>query len=186
LLAASMAYLLLHQGDAAGLAVFDDKLRSYLPPHHQRAHLAAIFGQLERLNAGGETAIEKVLKEFGQQIKRRSLIVIVSDLLGDQAKILNALKYFRYRHHEVLVLQVLDPDEIRFPYSGESIFQHLERNDRLYADCDDVASEYRRIVEQFLSAYRLGFRQSGIDYHLITTDTPLDRALVKSLSHKGN
>lgn len=181
-LAASLAYLLLHQGDAVGLAVFDDRLRSYLPPSHQQSHLATIFNRLENTAAGGETGIEGVLKDFGQQVKRRSLIILVSDLLGDQAGILRALKYFRYRHHEVMVLQVLDPDETGFPYRGENTFVHLENSGSLYADCDEVAPLYREIAGKFIAAYRSGFRQSGIDYHRVMTDVPLDAALTRCLA----
>jgi uncharacterized protein (DUF58 family) len=182
---ASLAYLLLHQGDAVGLGVFDEKLRFSLPPYHRLAHLATIFEKLEQVQAGGETGMESVLKYLGQHIKRRSLIVLVSDLLGDQAAIIKALKYFRFRHHEVIVLQVLDPDEIAFPYGGENTFLHLENNDRLYADCDEVADEYRTIVDAFISGYRHGFRQAGIDYHLLTTDMPLETALGKYLEKRN-
>lgn len=183
-LAASLAYLLLHQEDSASLSVFDDKIRYFLPPRHQLSHLSVIFEKLENLKSAGETEIENVLKEFGQHLKKRGLIVFISDLMSDPAEVMKALKYLRFRHHEIIVLQVLDPNELKFPYLGDNIFVHLENNKELYIDADSVRAEYIKLFQEFLAEYKIGFRQADIDYHLITTDTPVELALARCLSNR--
>jgi len=176
-LAASLSYLLLRQGDAVGLSVFDETFRFHVPPSHQLSHLSTLIGKLENTSAGGDTDIVAVLRDMGQHIRRRSLVIVISDLLGDDAGVIKALKYFRFRHHEVIVLQVLDPHEIRFPYDGEHAFVHLERKEQVFADGEAVAREYRRIFGRFLAGYKSGFRQAGIDYRMVTTDMPFESAL---------
>ncbi|MHB9154133.1 MAG: DUF58 domain-containing protein, partial [Endomicrobiales bacterium] len=101
------------------------------------------------------------------------------------SEVLRALKYFRYRHHEVIVLQVLDRDEREFPYSGENVFVQLEGKKELFADSGALAAEYRRLFARFLDSCKNGFRQAGIDYHLVTTDTPLEKALARILSARS-
>lgn len=180
-LTASLSYLLLRQEDSVGLGAFDENIRFYVPPLHQMSHLKTILEKLENLSAGGDTGIENVLKAFGPQIKRRGLLILISDLLGDSKKIVNALKYFRYRHHQVMVLHVLDPDEINLPYAGENVFLHLEKSAQISCDADVIRTEYKNLFREFLEEYKTGFRSSGIDYFLITTDTPLEVSLGKCL-----
>jgi uncharacterized protein (DUF58 family) len=184
-LAAALAYLLLRQGDAAGLGVFDESFRFSVPAAHQLAHLERLFGKLEDLAAGGETDLAAVLADLGRHIRRRSLVVVISDLMGDAAGVARALRYIRSRHHEVIVLQVLDPDEIRFPYEGERSFVHLENGERVPADAGAIAREYRRAFDRFLAGYTSAFRQAGIAYHRVTTEVPLDAALGRCLAGGG-
>ncbi len=184
-LCAALSYLLLNQEDAVSLGVFDSALRFFIPPHHQLSHLSLLTDKLENIKPGGETDIPAVLRGFGRFIKKRGLVIFVSDLLSDQENILKALKYYRFRHHEVIVLHVLDPREIDLGYTGENIFTHMEGNSSIFADNDEIAAEYRKLFGGFLSGYQSAFRQAGIDYNLITTDLPIETALERCLAKRS-
>ena len=184
-LCAALSYLLLNQEDAVSLGVFDAALRSFIPAHHQLSHLSLLLEKLEKLSPGGKTDIPGVLKGFGRFMKKRGLLIFVSDLLSDVEGVSNALKYFRYRHHEVMVLQVLDPEEINFGYSGENVFTHMEDGSSVFADAGEMGDEYRRLFSGFLSGYKTAFRQAGIDYNLVTTDMPVEKALERCLAKRS-
>jgi len=94
-------------------------------------------------------------------MKKRGLLIFISDLLSDQENILKALKYFRFRHHEVIVLQVLDPEEIKFGYSGESLFVSLENKNSVFADNEEIGAEYRRLFKEFLLGYKTAFHSAA-------------------------
>ncbi|MFH1368795.1 MAG: DUF58 domain-containing protein [Elusimicrobiota bacterium] len=184
-IAGAIAYLLLKQEDAVSLGAFDDSLRFYLPPNHQTSHLQEIFRKLEGVEAGGETGIGKVLKGFGRHIRRRGLIILVSDLLAEPRKVIETLKYFRCRHHEILVIQVLDPEEVKFRFSGENTFVQLEGNAEISADSDTVRDEYRQLMKNFIDEYKHSFRRSRIEYAMATTDMPLEKTIYNALMY-GN
>ena len=181
-LTASLAYLLLRQEDAVSLGIFDSSLRFFLPPRHQLSHLSLIFKQLENITPGGETEISSVLSSMGKHMRRRGLLVLVSDLMSDPVEVIKALKYFRYRHHEVMVFHVMDDSERFFQFSGEKTFVDLENGRQVYGDADALRAAYRRIVEQFIETYKTGFRQAGIHYHLVSTGTPLEKTLAQCLT----
>lgn len=179
--AAALSYLLLKQEDAVSLSAFDTSLRFYLPPNHQITQLQNVMNKLETLEPGGETAIDDVLKGFGRHLRRRGLIILISDLLTDPQNLMKMLRYFRARHHEIMVLQVLDPQEMDFSFAGENTFVQLEGNSEISADSDSVRNEYRKLIRKFLEEYKQGFKRSKIEYSLITTDTPLEKALASAL-----
>jgi uncharacterized protein (DUF58 family) len=184
-LAAAISYILLSQQDAVSLSIFDEKIRLFLPAGQRFSHLSEIYENLENLVPGGETDIDNVLKEFGRHLKKRSLLILISDLLGDPEKIVKAVKYFRFRHHEPIVLQVLDPEEIEFSFAqGENIFVNMENKTRIFADSDDIKKAYNDAFRQFIAGYQAGFRNSGIDFYTFTTTTPLEMALGQCLSKR--
>lgn len=176
-LAAALAYLLLRQEDAVSVAAYDDSLRFYLPPNHQLSQLSLIFSKLEGLEAGGDTGTGAALGEIGRHLKKRGLIILISDLLSDPEETLKMLRYYRLRHHEVMALQVLDPEELDFGFTGENRFVQLEGKAEVSADADEVRDEYRKLLNAMIEEYKLGFRRSKIDYRLFTTDKPLESAL---------
>ncbi|MBN1622575.1 MAG: DUF58 domain-containing protein [Endomicrobiales bacterium] len=184
-LSAAISYLLLRQEDAVALGVFDSELRFYIPPRNQLSHLSLLFDKLDSLVSGGETKIGDVLKNFSQHLKRRGLIIFISDLMSEPGEVLRALKYLRFRHHEIIVFQILDPQEVRFDYIGESNFIHLENKEELFVDSDTIRSEYKRLFNQFIDEYKIGFNKVGIDYNMITTNTPLELALGRCLTHRS-
>ncbi len=120
--AASLCYLLFQQGDAAGLGIFDDNLHTFLPPMHQQSYLPLLNAALENVKPGGDTGIHTALADVARRLKKRSMVILVSDLLGDTGQIMPALRHLSARRYDVMVLQVLDPREIDFDFSGEAPF----------------------------------------------------------------
>jgi uncharacterized protein (DUF58 family) len=121
-LAAALAYLMLQQQDAVGAMLFAERPLSYLPPRAVRSHLDEILKALGSAAPQGRTRLGPVLHELAERIKRRGLIVLLSDLMDDPAQVLLGLQHFRHRNHEVVVFHVLDPDEVEFPYTDTATF----------------------------------------------------------------
>lgn len=181
-LAMAFAYLVIAGGDAAGLAAFDHEMRFFFPPRSAMSHLELMDEELRRLKPGGETDISRVIEQAAARIKRRSLIILVSDLLGDAGAVLNVLKALKTRRHELVVLQVLDPMERDFDYSGPTVFQGLEGGVPLSCDASLLASEYRKEFEKTLRLYAATFHRSDIAYAAFYTDRPWDAGLGRFLS----
>ncbi len=115
-LAASLAYLIALQHDAAGLITYDTAVRDRVPPRQGPGHLRVLMEKLESNQAGGETTLADTFHELAETIKRRALVIILSDLFDDPAALVGALKHLRHRKHEVIVFQVFDPAEVTFPF----------------------------------------------------------------------
>jgi uncharacterized protein (DUF58 family) len=185
-LTASLAYLILRQQDAAGLVTFSNRVESFVPPRAKRDYLTQILHALENRGPGGETNVGKILEEVAGQIKRRGLVVLVSDLLDEPEQILKGLRLFRFKGNDVIVFHLLDPAELDLPFEGNILFEDLEALDlRVVADPRAIRKTYRQVVDEFVGALRKQCHDSAIDYQLISTATPLDRALASYLSWRG-
>ena len=184
-LAASLAYLMVRQQDSVGLVVFADGIEKRLPPHSTTVHLNELLRTLEAVEPVAETDIATTFHELAEMIRRRGLIVILSDLLDEEREVLRALRHFRHRHHEVIIFHVLDPAERRFPYSRLSDFIDLETGSRLQVEPRFVRQEYLKQVEAFINTYRQGATESNIEYVLADTTTPYDRLLLAYLARRS-
>jgi uncharacterized protein (DUF58 family) len=185
-LAASLAYLILRQQDAAGVVTFSDHIETFIPPKAKRDYLIQILRALENRGPAGETNVGKILEEIAGQIKRRGLVVLVSDLLDEPEQILKGLRLFRFKGNDVIVFHLLDPAELSLPFDGNILFEDLEElNLRVVADPRAIRKTYREVVEEFTSRMRQECHDNVIDYQLIATSTPLDRALASYLSWRG-
>ncbi|HEY7555330.1 MAG TPA: DUF58 domain-containing protein [Candidatus Binatia bacterium] len=185
-LTASLAYLILRQQDAAGLVTFSNRVESFVPPRAKRDYLTQILHALENRGPAGETNVGKILEEVAGQIKRRGLVILVSDLLDEPERILKALRLFRFKGNDVIVFHLLDPAELDLPFEGNILFEDLEALDlRVVADPRAIRKTYRQVVDEFVAEMRKQCRDSGIDYQLISTATPLDKALASYLSWRG-
>jgi uncharacterized protein (DUF58 family) len=185
-LAASLAYLILRQQDAAGVVTFSDHVEAFIPPKAKRDYLMQILHALENRGPAGETNVGKILEEIAGQIKRRGLVVLVSDLLDEPEKILKGLRLFRFKGNDVIVFHLLDPAELSLPFDGNILFEDLEElNLKVVADPRAIRKTYREVVEEFTSRMRQECHDSIIDYQLISTSTPLDQALASYLSWRG-
>jgi uncharacterized protein (DUF58 family) len=183
-LAAALSLLMLRQGDQAGLVVFDNAVRRFIPPRGNARHFRAIIECLEGLKAGADTNIAAVLHEIAERIRRRSLVVVISDFFDDVDGLLNGLQHFRHRHHEVIVLHLLDDAEIQFPYDRVTLFEGMERREELILDPRIVAESYRLKVRQFLDRLRRGCTEKNIDYERMQLSDPFDRALTAYLGRR--
>jgi uncharacterized protein (DUF58 family) len=185
-LAASLAYLILRQQDAAGLVTFSDRIESFVPPRAKRDYLAQILHPLENRGPAGETKVGKILEEVAGQIKRRGLVVLVSDLLDEPEQIIKGLRLFRFKGNDVVVFHLLDPAELELPFEGNILFEDMEAaNLRVVADPRAIRTTYRQVVDEFVGMMRKQCHDSAIDYQLISTVTPLDKALASYLSWRG-
>ncbi|RMF86413.1 MAG: DUF58 domain-containing protein [Nitrospinota bacterium] len=181
-LAAALAYLMQKQQDLVSLVLFGQEVRKQLPPKSNPGHLQAILNALEQTVPAGETSVGKVLHHLVSSIKRRSLVILLSDLLDDQETVMRGLRHLRHRKNEVLVFQIFDPTEIEFPFRDFTRFEDLEGPVKVITDPRAIAQEYRRNVMEFIQYYRQQCRLHYIDYQLFSTATPLDKALLQYLA----
>ncbi|MBI4425912.1 MAG: DUF58 domain-containing protein [Elusimicrobia bacterium] len=181
-LAVALAYLVLRDGDSAGLVTFDTQPGALLPPRQSLAQLDWIDSALAGRKPGGETDLGAVLRRVGARLARRSVVVVLSDLLGEPAKVLEAVKAFRARRHEVLAIQILDPAERDLDFEGPVRFEDLETEATLLCDVATVRQAYREVFDRQLRLYESGFHQSGIPFAAVYTDERPDRSLERLLA----
>jgi len=184
-LAASLGYLLLHQKDSAGLITFSDKIDKYVPPRSTPGHLTTLLGQLARLKPGGDTNISGTFHQLAERVKRRGLVIIMSDLWDEPAAVLTALRHFRHRKHEVLVFHIMDPNERAFGFRTPVVLRDLETGQEVTVDPRVIGEDYRKRFDAHFNEFERGCREGMIDYHRITTDTPFDKALFSYLEHRS-
>ena len=177
--AASLAFLMLHQRDAVGLVIHDTRLRRLIPAKASSKHLLRIIRTLEETRPGGETALAPIWHDLaGHQLRRRGMIVVLSDCFDDVERLLNALQHFRHKRHEVLLFHILAPEEIEFPFRRWTQFRNLERNaEKLLVDPNRLRSEYLKNFQAFCTTLKERAGGMRIDYHLLRTDQPVERAL---------
>jgi uncharacterized protein (DUF58 family) len=176
--AASLAYLMLHQRDAVGLAAHDTKIRTLIPPRANSKHLLRVLNGLEQTAPGGETGLAPIWHNLAAQLDRRGLIVVLSDCFEEVPALLRALRHFRHKRHEVLLFHVLAPEEIEFPFKKWTQFRNLEiAADRRLVDPNQLRKHYKQNFDRFCKELRDACGQCQVDYHLLRTDTPVERAL---------
>jgi len=183
-LAAAIAYLVIRQQDAVGLATFDDTVGQFLRPASTPMHLSQLCSILDQAPSGGESAIGPILHELAERFKRRGLVIILSDFFDDPEAVQLGLKHFRHRRHDVLLLHVIDPAEQDFPFAEPTLFHGLEHWPDQMTDPRALRSAYQTEFEEFLRALRGAARDLRMDYHMLRTDQPLETALSRVLSHR--
>ena len=176
-IAASLAYLLVNQGDAAGLSICTDKLHLEVPPSRRAAHLERFFSTLEKLEPSGETGLLDALHTIAEKISQRAFVVILSDLFTDPSALGDALQHLRYRKHDISVFHLMDPLEIGFTLDRPHRFVDLEDGTALVAEPTLIAEEYHKALRDFLAQTRAKCHDASADYQLVTTDTPLEPLL---------
>lgn len=180
-LAGALAYLMNRQRDAVGLLTFDDRIRELLPASARPGHLKTVLLALERLTLGTRTDIAKPLGDLVQAIRKRGLVVLISDLLDDPDRIIEGLKHFRYRGTDVVVFQVLDPHELSFPFDRAARFRDVESDHEVVAVPAAVRDAYKSRLDAMVTNFRTVLGQNGIDYTLLDTSQPLELALLPYL-----
>jgi len=181
--AASLAYLAVRkQRDAAGLIVFDDSVRNYIRPSTRTGQLQRLLVGLEHAEPRARTRFEAPLKHFEAFLRRRGIVVLLSDFYEEPATVIRAVEPLRFRGNEVLLFHVLDPAELRPQIGPAAVLVDLETESRLEVSADYVAGRYRERIDAHIAALRDGARRAGIGYQLLVTDTPLDEALREYLT----
>ncbi len=169
-LAASLSYLMVSQHDSVGLITYDKGVRDFVPPRQGTGHLRAVTERLEHTEPGGETSLSDTFHQLAESIKRRALVVVLSDLLDDPHAIVQALKHFRHKKHEVIVLQILDPAELTFPFDDVNCIEDMETSREVISDPRAFRKAYLEEFDRFLEVIRRGCLEGQIDYSLAETD----------------
>jgi uncharacterized protein (DUF58 family) len=180
-LAAALAFLMNRQRDAVGLITFDDKIVTRLAPSARGGQRMSVLIALDRLALGAKTNVAKPLNDLAAAIRKRGLVVLISDLLDDADRVVQGLKHFRYRGTEVIVFHVLDRAELEFPFQQPARFRDLESRDEVVAVPGAVREQYLQAMTDLQERYRRELRLAGIDYVLLDTSLPLETALMAYL-----
>ncbi|HUT32890.1 MAG TPA: DUF58 domain-containing protein [Planctomycetota bacterium] len=184
-LAASLAYFMMMQRDATGLVLFDTEIRTLLPPRSRMPHLHLMLAELEGLKPGGATETGKPLHDLAEGIKKRGLIILISDLYDEPDAVLSGLQHFKFLGNDVIVFHVMDKAELEFPFDRMTEFVDPETNERLLTAPDAVRKQYLAELNRFLDAYREGCAELKVDYRLFDTSTPLELALSEYLFQRS-
>ena len=176
-LAASMAYLVLKQRDSVGLSIFDSEVRTYMPPRSAMGIIVEIDRLLRDIVPTPKTTIAKQLHDIAMMMKRRSYVILISDLLADVEDIMAGLDHLRFDGHNLVVLHTLDPYELEFPFKGTWRFEGLEREDPLTTQPERIRDDYMDNLDRYLKALRSGCIGANIDYKTVDISRPLDGVL---------
>jgi uncharacterized protein (DUF58 family) len=180
-LAASLAHFMHTQRDAVGLITFAADVADYLPPRHRAGQLRRLYGMLDR-DPAGRTDLSRPLERIAETVRKRGLVVLISDFLAPVDDFRTRLGYLRSRGHDVLVLQVLDPSELDLRFDVPQMYEDLESGRRLYIDPETGRSEYRRRFDAHAAALKQACLDHGVDFTRLTTDQPLEIAMFDLLN----
>ncbi|MCR4413808.1 MAG: DUF58 domain-containing protein [Thermoguttaceae bacterium] len=180
--AAALAYLVLQQQDSAGLVTFDKEIRALVRASSNPSHLKDLLQVMEDTAPERKTQMGPIFHELAERFKKRGIVVVLSDLFDDVDSIMAGLKHFRHRRHEVILLHVLDPAELDFPFENTTLFRGLEQLPEVLVEPRALRKAYLREFGEFLRRVRQGCRMHQIDYVLMRTDHPLDLALSSYLT----
>ena len=184
-LVAALSYLMINQQDAVGLSLYSEKINKFLPPKARRSYLQEILISLSTVTASDKTNTAGSLNSIAEKINRRGFVIIVSDLFDEIQSVLNALKHFRYKNNEVLVFQVLDPLELSFAFGKDAIFKDLETEDEITTQPFQIQKAYREAMKEFTEKIKSECLNAKIDYCLIDTSQPYDKALLSYLQKRS-
>jgi len=184
-LAAALAYLMLQQRDSVGLVTFDTKIRRYIPPRSSVPHLRVLLDELQSAQPGGETALGGVFHDLVPRIQRRGLLIVLSDCFGDSKELLKALAHFRHARHEILIFQILDRDELEFPFTHWTRFESLETaGAHRMIDPAQFRAAYLDNLKKFQDELTKGCHRHHIDLVPMVTDQPYAEALAQYLTRR--
>ncbi len=176
-LAASLCFLVYKQQDASGLVTFDQTIRDFLPARQGQRHLYSILSKLDVLNAEGDTEVGDVLKTIAMRLKRRGIIVLISDCYGETDAVVDGIRHLATRGHDVIVFQLMDHDEVTFPFQSLVSFRDLENNTQLIGDPLRQRRTYLNRFDQFRTEIREGCAAAGADYRFVDTSEPIELVL---------
>lgn len=178
-LMASLAYLMMNQQDGVGLVLFDEHIQHFIPPRSNPSHLNTLLAQLGTVKAGLDTKIEPVLHEMAERIKKRGLVVLISDLIDNPKHILKGLKHFRHNKQEVIVFHILDRQELEFKFNSRTRFKDMESGEEITTEPWHIRKAYAQSILNLQDEYRKRCREQLVDYVPLFTDQSLDTALTE-------
>ena len=180
-LAASLSYLMINQQDAIGIAKFSDKIDTFIPPKARPSHLNLILSQLDDKDSGNDTQIGMVLHELADRIKKRGMVILISDLLDKPENIMKGLKHFRHQNQEVIVFHIQDRKESEFDFDTRTKFFDMETGEEIVTEPWHIRSNYNELISKLESNYKSNCRENLIDYVPLFTDQSLDIGITEYL-----
>ncbi|MCB9504495.1 MAG: VWA domain-containing protein, partial [Deferribacteres bacterium] len=180
------AYLMIrHQRDAVGLVTFDEKICTIMPARSMSSYLSDILRTLDQTQTTEGTNIASALNTIAERIKRRALVLIFSDFFDEDLEaVLQGLKHFRHRKHEVVLFHMLDAQEINFGFTEDTLFIDMESDEKLRTQPVHIKRSYQQLFNEFLSTIKQSCRDQNIDYVPMSTDKPFDYALMNYLQKR--
>jgi len=183
--AAALAYLITQQQDAVGLCLFNDHVQDVLPPASSAGHLRVLVKRLAERQTSGKTGLSAAVNKACEQLGRRGVVIILSDLLDSPDSVMDAVQLLRHRSHEVILIHLLDRDERTFPFERITRFEGLEAMPQVVADPAALRTQYLKELDSFTRRIRRGCLRNGADFVEIDTSTHLDVALSSYLASRG-
>jgi uncharacterized protein (DUF58 family) len=180
-LAASLGYFAFKQRDAVGFISYDEDVVQYVPARGSVGHLNTVLHAIEETHPGEKTDFVKSLVRVSERLRRRGLVVVISDLYDEPLNVMNGLRHLAFRGNDVIVFQILDPVELRFDFRDAAQFVDMETQAEMHVIPDFIRQEYRRVLQNQISEYEKECRKDRMDFCLIDTSQPLDRALFSYL-----
>lgn len=184
-LSAALTYLMIRQQDSVGLLLFDEEIRRFVPPRSAAQHLHVILNELENAEPVKKTGLATTLHRLADRVKRRGLVILMSDLFDDQDAVIKGLRHFRHKRNEVVVFHVLDRMEREFGFPREAVFHDVETNDKMLVRPWEIRGEYKTAVSAWIERYRTICREIGADYVPMHTEMPFDTALLAYLDKRS-
>lgn len=184
-LAAALTYLLLRQNDAVGLVLFDAEVREYLPPKARPTQFRRVLDLLDHSMAHEDTDVGTVLHDIAERIPRRGLVILISDLIDNEAGLAGGLQHFRHNHHEVLVFHVMDDAELTFPFDRVTRFKDIEGFGRLTANPKALRNQYLARINAFQENLKALCFERKVSYELACTREPYDHLLAAYLEKRS-
>jgi len=183
-LAAALGYMMIGQQDAVGLAVFDEKLKHFLPPKAKRSHLMNILSILARTAPYGETNLAAAIHDMADRVRKRGLMILISDLICDQEEVIRALHHMKFRGHDLIIFQVLDHSELAFEFDGQVRFECPETRDHVDADPQAIRAAYLEEFRAFIAEYKQECQNVRADFVTVDNSMTFDKALVEFLAQR--
>jgi len=177
MLAACLSYLILHQRDAVALDIFDTETREYLPRSNSHAMIHKVLATLAAFEPARQTNIAAILHEMARQVRRRGIVVIISDLFDDEEKIMEGIQHLRFGGSEVVVFHLMDPAELEFKFNGLVEFVGLEAIPNILTRPQEIRASYQAEVERFRSTLRSGCEKNHVHFVPVNTAQPLHEVL---------
>lgn len=185
-MAATLAWLLIHQGDAVGLVCYEDKMVREISPRRSPVHLRDIFDALDRIKPHGKTDTAGVLHSLAEKSGQRALVIVFSDFFADVEALMDSFQHMRFRKHDLAVFHMLDRQEVDFRFDRPVRFDDLESSYTMVTDPSVVRDGYVREVASYLDRMVRGSREFGVDYRKVLTDTDYEALLAGFLLERMN
>jgi uncharacterized protein (DUF58 family) len=185
-LASALAYLVLQQQDSVGLVTFDREIRALVRSSSNPSHLRQLLHVMGRSTAERKTQTGPIFHDLAERLKKRGIVIILSDLFDDVQSMMAGLKHFRHRRHEVILMHVLDPAELDFPFRDMTMFKGLEQAPDVLADPKALREAYLKEFGAFTQAVKRGARALHIDYVQARTDENMELVLSTYLASRMN